>query len=153
MSNDNRGYARSTSKPLAHCQTTYEEWLELVHAQVDDLKTADPQRHIASICPRCLTIQSVYTYQLLTNLGRLSIMAAYGVECIGRNAEGVGCDWHLGGLLKIHEATVIRDGREWPLFRLATRAEAEALLAHNQATAELLNEAVMYGVNKSRLDE
>lgn len=41
-------------------------------------------------------------------------------SCIGRWKKGVGCDWTLGGLLRIHELEVeAEDGKHIPVFEFA----------------------------------
>lgn len=46
-------------------------------------------------------------------------------SCIGRWKKGVGCDWTLGGLFKIHKLEVMVDGKPTPAFEFATEEKRE----------------------------
>lgn len=40
-------------------------------------------------------------------------------SCIGRWKKGTGCDWTLGGLLKINSTVVVKDMQIFPVFEMA----------------------------------
>jgi hypothetical protein len=41
------------------------------------------------------------------------------MSCEGRYTKGVGCDWTLGGLFRIHTLEVVREGDVVPCFEFA----------------------------------
>jgi len=86
------------------------------------------------VCPACGTVQSVQ--QLLdAGLSKEDVQSVIGYSCIGRftNQDGggieakhrgepwnKGCNWTLGGLLRIHTLEVdCGDGEMRPAFELA----------------------------------
>jgi hypothetical protein len=68
-------------------------------------------------CPRCGGVQ---TGQDFVDAGLTPEQAATRAyfSCIGRVVRGRGCDWSLGGLLRIHEVEVLdpTDGSTVPVF-------------------------------------
>lgn len=115
------------------------------------------REHIAFVCPRCATVQS------MSLLGLAGVPAerqeAYiGFSCVGRflnsgpsargakapgRPGGVGCDWTLGGLFSLHELQVDRgDGEKpQPSFAIATAEQAVTLEAGVKAGTALPNVA------------
>jgi hypothetical protein len=94
---------------------------------------------LAFRCPVCKTIQSGRSL-IKAGAGKtFSHVEKYvGFSCVGRftNAgawkkdepPGRGCNWTLGGLLQVHELTVVTpDGQLHPRFEIATPEEAKAL--------------------------
>jgi hypothetical protein len=84
----------------------------------------------AFICPICKTRQ---TPQDLIDAGvpKEKINSYIGFSCIGRfggiKGSGAGCDWTLGGLLRIHQTEVVmEDGNTRPVFEFAPDEKAEA---------------------------
>lgn len=98
----------------------------------------DSPKNIATICPACGTVQS---YALARKLGasdeQAKGLAAY--SCVGRiKGSAEGCNWTLGGVLKIHTLAVMEDdGEVMPFFELATAEQAKELKARVDAMAEL----------------
>lgn len=104
--------------------------------------------HWAAVCPICGTVQSRAS---LNRAGGKRYDAAtqdhdgmFAFACEGRltgaghwpgkRATAArrairGCNWSLGGLLKLHEIEVEYDGVIHSLFRPASREEAQALFA------------------------
>jgi hypothetical protein len=88
-------------------------------------------------CPMCRTIQSARDL-IAAGAGETfkDVERFLGFSCVGRwtdagpyrrgDAPGRGCDWTLGGLLKIHDLVVIADGIDHPRFELASPEEAQA---------------------------
>lgn len=117
------------------------------HAELKAHLTALGTKDLAAIafrCPACNTVQNahdLFAAGVGGTFGEVEKFLAY--SCIGRwtNAgpatreskpqEGKhGCDWTLGGLLRIQELIVVGpDGEEHPRFELATPGEAKDLLA------------------------
>jgi hypothetical protein len=65
-------------------------------------------------CPICKQSQSLAEFKAA---GVLSPRDKFYFSCIGRWVEGRGCDWTLGGLLRIHETEVIaEDGDVVPVL-------------------------------------
>ena len=99
------------------------------------------QEDIAFRCPMCNTVQSIRS---LMNAGATKEEAekriAFSCEGRLRNAPSAkngkpglknirGCDWTLGGLLKLHTIEVItEDGVHHPRFELANQYEAKELV-------------------------
>ena len=69
-------------------------------------------------CPRCGTLQcaqDLIDAGAGSNLDDVEKYLAY--SCVGRFDSEKGCDWTLGGLLRIHELEVITpDGEHHPRF-------------------------------------
>lgn len=118
--------------------------VEELHARMK-AQGVSAREHIAFKCPVCGTVQSIAS---LSKAGVPAKVENYlGFSCEGRftgagpwpssKAKGEradsrrairGCDWTLGGLLRIHDLTVIKpDGSEHPSFVLATPEEAREL--------------------------
>lgn len=91
--------------------------------------------HTALICPACGTVQSI-TDHLKAGATPEEAESAIGFSCVGRRTgagepktenKGKGCNWSLGGLLQIHELTVVtEDGVKHPRFAFATPEQAQA---------------------------
>lgn len=106
----------------------------------------------AFVCPACGTIQSARSL-IAAGAGKTfeDVERRVGFSCVGRwtHAEpppqkplrsiaGRGCNWTLGGLLKIHQLQVIaKDGNStYPLFEIALPWEAQDLRDYMMAEAE-----------------
>lgn len=113
--------------------------LEEFHAEIRAQGTSSPD-HAAVKCPACGTVQSK---ALLKKEGcpEDKLEGHIGFSCVGRwndagppprkddasPREKLGCNWSLGGLFRIHELEVEKDGVSHPMFEVATAAEAKAL--------------------------
>lgn len=92
--------------------------------------------HFAFICPACGTVQSGRDLMKATGKPFAEIERHLGFSCIGRftGAGPVekkrggqrGCDWTLGGLLRIHSLEVVDGDERYPRFALATAEQAQA---------------------------
>jgi hypothetical protein len=109
-----------------------EEFLGVLRAQ------QVPSNHYAFKCPICGTVQSADS---LTRAGvnRDDVKKFIGFSCIGRftnagswkqgDQPGRGCNWSLGGLLRLHNLEVVdQQGKMHMHFEPATREEARALM-------------------------
>lgn len=117
-------------------QTT---WHDRIRAQ----GTPD-RRDIAFVCPICRTVQSMRSFDAV---GKADIAEnQVGFSCIGRQTNagphkrgedpGRGCDWTLGGLLRLHDLEVTTDdGVVHPTFALASSEQAEVLAGQLRARA------------------
>ena len=76
------------------------------------------------ICPSCKTKQSFEDFKNHTEVKSKDIQDYLGFSCIGRyTKEKIGCDWTLGGFLRIHELEVeTLDGEKHPRFELADKS-------------------------------
>lgn len=90
-------------------------------------------RYWKFVCPACGTVQSIQ--QLLdAGVTKEKIDGVIGFSCIGRftgqGDAGIaaknrgekwdkGCNWTLGGLLRIHQLEVLIEGTARPTFQLA----------------------------------
>ena len=97
----------------------------------------DNPRNWKFVCPMCGTVQSVQQllYAVLASGGKKDDVHGYiGYSCIGRftgqgdkgisaKTKGIpwdkGCNWTLGGLLRVHTLEVQIDGKPRPTFELA----------------------------------
>lgn len=104
--------------------------------------------HFAFVCPACAKVQSA------TTLIRVGVGAdfetvqqkALGYSCVGRFTDAgppdrtkpeKGCNWTLGGLLRIHQLEIEHEGETYPFFELATPEQAQALQAEHDLAQEL----------------
>jgi len=118
--------------------------IEELHARMKAQGVSD-RIHIACKRVVCGTIQSIDDIIRATGYQAEEVEAYAGFSCIGRftNAgahkpgtpPGKGCDWTLGGLLRLHNLVVVKDGREHPFFDLATPEEAQAHEASKRVPA------------------
>lgn len=116
-------------------QITLEELLNELEAQ------EVPRMHFAVRCPACNTIQSPMSF-ILHGVSLDDYAKYIGFSCIGRFTGagpvkslstsppqyGLGCNWSLGGFLKIHELEIIADDGVHPHFEVATKEQAQALM-------------------------
>ena len=111
------------------------EFLELLKSQ------GVPREHLAFRCPMCGTVQSA-TDLIRAGAGKdyEDVEGFLGFSCVGRwtkagpslkgNPPGKGCDWTLGGLLKIRDLDVVTEsGERHPRFEPCTPGEAKAHMA------------------------
>lgn len=81
-----------------------------------DVDRIEDTKHV---CPRCGTVQ---TPQNLIDAGvgetMEDVQQFVGFSCVGRWTDEMGCDWTLGGLLKIHDLVVVdeEEGTRHPRF-------------------------------------
>lgn len=110
--------------------------------------------HFAFKCAICGTIQSAQSL-IAGGAGKTfdEVEKYLGFSCIGRfnNAPewkrgtppGRGCNWTLGGFLRLHKFEVVTpDGEKHPRFEPATPDEAKALMASLDATSRSSSAAV-----------
>lgn len=103
---------------------------------------------IAFVCPVCGTVQSGADWMAATGKPFDEIEPVIGFSCIGREtgagphkagtAPGKGCDWTLGGLLRIHQLEIVgEDGQRHAMFEPASAdlAQQHALQRRQQAGA------------------
>jgi hypothetical protein len=106
-------YYQECNQPLLEGENIimYDDWIkELKHRFGDDAKKW------AFVCPACGNIQ---TCQDFIDLKIESPESKVYFNCIGRYTKTSGCDWSIGGLLKINKQTVIKDGKAFPVFEMA----------------------------------
>jgi len=110
--------------------------VEEFHAEIKS-QGVESSEDAALKCPVCGTVQSK---RLLTQQGcpPEKVDTQIGFSCVGRwNNAGAynktkknskpGCDWTLGGLFRLHNLEVHKDGETHPMFDVATPAEAQKL--------------------------
>jgi hypothetical protein len=114
-----------------------------------ELKAQGVKTHLdfAFRCPICKTVQSARDLIAAgagEDFDRIEPVLAF--SCVGRwtNAgphkkdepPGRGCNWTLGGVLQLHDLTVLAaDGTKHPRFELATPDEAQAHAARHAEQA------------------
>ncbi len=106
-----------------------------------------PKEHLAFKCPICAFVQSAQSFICAGAGEDFAAVEKYtGFSCVGRfmgagparkEPDGKPCDWSLGGLLKLHKMEVeVEEGLYWPVFEIASPAEAQALIVLRSASAE-----------------
>lgn len=114
------------------------------------LKAQDVAREdLAFICPMCRTVQSMRSLIEAGAGSEASDVEKYiGFSCVGRwtNAgppprdeagQGQGCNWTLGGLLRLHDLEVMtEDGRTQAHFAPASPEQAQALAQQHSASTQ-----------------
>lgn len=109
-------------------QMTHEEFL------AEGKRRFGPKaRHWKFVCPACGTVQTGQQY-LDAGVSEEDVFDVIAYSCIGRftgqGDAGIlahhrgekwdkGCNWTLGGLLRIHTLEVLIEGRARPTFELA----------------------------------
>lgn len=100
----------------------------------------------AVICPMCSTVQSARDL-IAAGAGKdMDEVEKYlGFSCVGRftgapsprkEADGLSCNWTLGGLFSLHKLEVITpDGKKHPRFDLASPEQAQS---HAKSHAKVL---------------
>ena len=99
-----------------------------------------PRAHLAVKCVMCGTVQSLHSL-ILAGAGKTQdeVEKYWGFSCVGRFTKagphikgmppGRGCDWTLGGLLRLHNMEVVDEkGQAHPHFEVASPEEAQALM-------------------------
>ena len=77
---------------------------------------------------KCVKCGNVQSGQDFIDAGIDSPAGKVFFSCIGRWKKGVGCDWTLGGLFRIHRRVVIGlDGRKVPVFLFADEPEIKTI--------------------------
>jgi hypothetical protein len=90
----------------------YEDWI----IELERRFGKDPKKWVF-VCPNCKGKQSLQDF-LDAKVENPDSKVFF--SCIGRYVKGRGCDWTLGGLLKVHTTTVIKNGQPHPVFEMAT---------------------------------
>lgn len=120
---------------------THEEFLT-------GLKTQGVSReHLALVCPICGTVQSMASL-IKAGAKPETVDSFFGFSCEGRFSHAGpwpseraktkaaqqrrlvrGCDWTLGGLLRLHQLEVLTEEGPRPCFEIATPVQARELAA------------------------
>ncbi|CUW41659.1 protein of unknown function [Magnetospirillum sp. XM-1] len=85
--------------------------------------------HYAFKCPSCGHVQSMASMVALSKVPTDKVDGYVYFSCEGRFNAARGCDWTLGGLLKIHALEVETGDGIVPAFEPASPEEAADLLA------------------------
>jgi len=109
---------------------TQEAW----HARGTELYGENPN-HWKFRCPACGHVQSMQgMLDRNPDLKPGDIEGRVYFSCEGRLTEGVGCDWSLGGLLKMHALEVFdADGVKHNIFEFADDPVGESQKHWKQA--------------------
>lgn len=92
--------------------------MTIAEFQAEMKKQGLPPADCTFECPRCKTLQSAND-MIKAGAGEDfdAVQGYIGFSCIGRFDKTQGCDWTLGGLLRLHELEVIdADGKHHPHF-------------------------------------
>jgi hypothetical protein len=91
----------------------YDDWI----AELKNRFGTDAKKW-AFKCPSCGNVQSGEDF---INAEVENPQGKVYFNCIGRHVIRKGCDWTLGGLLKIHTQSVVKDGHITPVFEMADK--------------------------------
>lgn len=92
----------------------YDDWVDMLNKRFGSFSNWTFK------CPNCGHIQSVKDF-VIKGFSPNEV----ATHCIGRYKKEVGvCDLTLEGLLKINKQSVIKDGKVFPVFEMATLEEA-----------------------------
>lgn len=89
----------------------YDDWI----AQLTE-RFGEDSKKWAFKCPHCGHVQTGQDF-IDSGIGEHKDQVYF--NCIGRYIEGKGCDWTLGGLMKIHKVSVVKDAMVFPVFEIA----------------------------------
>ena len=108
-------YYQDSKQPLLEGENIlmYEDWIKKLKERF-----GNDAKKWAFVCPSCKNTQTIQDF--IDNKIEEPENKVY-FSCIGRYVTGKGCDWTLGGLLHIHEETVIKDGTPIPVFKIASK--------------------------------
>lgn len=92
-------------------------YTEAEFAQEGERRFGPKGRDWRFVCPNCKTVQTWREFVELGGMTPEECESMVGFSCIGRLVKGRGCDWSLGGLLKIHTVEIeFHDGHKRPVF-------------------------------------
>lgn len=92
---------------------THQEWIDEAVKRFGK----DPKQW-KFVCPSCNTVQTINDF-LEAGIDHNDIEPYIAFSCIGRFTDTKGCNWTLGGLLKIHKVEVIMKDLNRPTFAFA----------------------------------
>jgi hypothetical protein len=106
-------YYQECNQPLLTSESiiNYDDWILELKARFGD----DPKQW-AFVCPSCGNVQTI---QHFIDHGLKGLADNVYYHCIGRYVKNIGCDWTLGGLLKINKVSVMRNAQVFPVFEMA----------------------------------
>ena len=93
---------------------TQEEWLALGKKLYGKDKTQWKFR-----CVKCGNVQTIQDFR---DIG-IDLSGVVYFSCLGRWEKGIGCDWTLGGSLRIHKRELSYEGETLPVFLYANEPE------------------------------
>lgn len=107
-------YYQESNQPLLTSEyiIDFDDWIK----DLKDFFGEDP-KDWAFKCPVCGNIQTAKDF-IKHNIEEPENKVYF--SCIGRYVKGIGCDWTLGGLLKINKISVMKDAQVFPVFQRAT---------------------------------
>jgi len=113
-------YYQESNQPLLESDKIipYEQW----RADLIERFGKDP-KNWEFVCPNCGNVQ---TLQMFLDHSVPDPENKFYFSCIGRWVKGIGCDWTLGGLLKVHTVSVLKDAEVFPVFETNKKARVEA---------------------------
>lgn len=108
-------YYQECNQPLLESDNIvdYKKWLEELKSRFG----IEPKNWKFK-CPSCGNIQS---QQDFIDNGQEEHKDQVYFNCIGRYVKNKGCDWSLGGLLKINTTSIMKDAQVFPVFEMAER--------------------------------
>ncbi len=106
-------YYQDSKQPLLDSENiiNYDVWI----AELKNRFGSDHKKW-AFKCPACGNIQTIQDF---IDNGIENPETKVYFSCIGRFVKNKGCDWTLGGLLKIHKISVMKDAQVFPVFEMA----------------------------------
>ncbi len=106
-------YYQESNQPLINSESIflYDDWI----SQLKERFGNDPAKW-AFKCVNCGNVQTAQDF--IDNNVEEHKESVY-FNCIGRYVKGKGCDWTLGGLLKMNKVSVMKDALVVPVFEMA----------------------------------
>lgn len=112
-------YYQECNQPLLNSESiiNYEDWISELKKRF-----GNDSKKWAFKCPSCGNTQT--TKDFIDNGIDTPEKKVY-FSCIGRYVKGRGCDWTLGGFLKINKVSVMKDAQMFPVFEMADSIPTE----------------------------
>lgn len=106
-------YYQDANQPLLNSESiiNYEDWISELK-----IRFGEDSKKWAFKCSSCGNIQTAQDF-IDNGLGEHKDNVYF--NCIGRYIKSKGCDWSLGGLLKINKVSIIKDAKIFPVFEMA----------------------------------
>lgn len=106
-------YYQECNQPLLNSESiiNYEDWLSELKSRF-----GEDSKKWAFKCPSCGNVQTAQDF-VDNGLGEHKDNVYF--NCIGRYMKNKGCDWSLGGFLKINKISVMKDAKIFPVFEMA----------------------------------
>jgi hypothetical protein len=105
-------YYQECNQPLLNSESiiNYEDWISELKSRF-----GEDSKKWAFKCPNCGNVQTVQDF---VDNGLEEYKDYVYFNCIGRYIKDKGCDWTMGGLLKINKVSVMKDAKIFHVFEM-----------------------------------